>query len=330
MKSEKSMQGQRLDRAQGCLIGQLAGDALGGQVEFSSAATIRAAHPDGVREIVDGGRWRTLAGQPTDDSEMALALARTIARDGRYDADAAREAYVRWYRSGPFDMGGTTARALGGYSGGPVITSEANGSMMRASPLAVHLAGRDATLEELVRLARADSALTHPSRVCQDACAVYVATMAVAIHAGIPALAAYRAALDIAEKIDAAPTVRGVLARAGYDRPEVYGGMTQGWVLIALQNAFYQLLHAPSAEEGIVDTVGQGGDTDTNACIAGALLGAVHGKAKMPDRWLAVLRRCEPTVEACAAAGVGRPRPREYWPTDVLELAEKLLAAGAR
>ena len=28
-----------------------------------------------------------------------------------------------------------------------------------------------------------------------------------------------------------------------------------GWILIALQNAFYQLLHAPSLEEGVVDTV---------------------------------------------------------------------------
>ena len=36
-----------------------------------------------------------------------------------------------------------------------------------------------------------------------------------------------------------------------------------GWVLIALQNAFWQLLHAPSLEEGVIDTVRRGGDTDT-------------------------------------------------------------------
>jgi ADP-ribosyl-[dinitrogen reductase] hydrolase len=52
----------------------------------------------------------------------------------------------------------------------------------------------------------------------------------------------------------------------------------QGWVLIAL----WQLLHAPSLEEEVVDTVMRGGDTDTNAAIAGALLGAVYGGEAMP------------------------------------------------
>jgi ADP-ribosylglycohydrolase len=48
----------------------------------------------------------------------------------------------------------------------------------------------------------------------------------------------------------------------------------QGWVLIAFRNALWQLLHAPNLEEGVVDTVMRVGDTDTNAPICGALLGA--------------------------------------------------------
>ena len=71
-----------LSRAQGCMLGQLAGDSLGGLVEFESATHIRRTHPGGVRVLVDGGHWHTLAGQPTDDSEMALALARSIVNHG--------------------------------------------------------------------------------------------------------------------------------------------------------------------------------------------------------------------------------------------------------
>src|SRR5262249_51958874 len=76
-----------LARAQGCLLGQLAGDALGGQIEFEyqSLEKLRAAYPDGLRELRDGGHWGNLAGQPTDDSEMALVLARTLVHHGRYD-----------------------------------------------------------------------------------------------------------------------------------------------------------------------------------------------------------------------------------------------------
>ena len=65
-------------------------------------------------------------------------------------------------------------------------------------------------------------------------------------------------------------------------------------MLIAFRNALYQLLHAPSAEEGIVNTVMQGGDTDTNAAICGALLGAVNGLSAMPKRWIETLRNCRP------------------------------------
>ena len=92
-----------LARAQGCLLGQLAGDSLGSLVEFRTPAEIRGEYPDGVRELADGGVWNTLAGQPTDDSEMALTLARLLAAQGRYEPDAARRAYLSWLDSGPFD-----------------------------------------------------------------------------------------------------------------------------------------------------------------------------------------------------------------------------------
>lgn len=42
---------------------------------------------------------------------------------------------------------------------------------------------------------------------------------------------------------------------------------------IAFQNAFFRLLHSSTLECGIVESVRAGGDTDTNAAIAGALLG---------------------------------------------------------
>jgi hypothetical protein len=45
----------KLARAQGCLLGQLAGDALGSLVEFQSADEIRRDYPGGVRQLSDGG-----------------------------------------------------------------------------------------------------------------------------------------------------------------------------------------------------------------------------------------------------------------------------------
>src|SRR5262249_29197372 len=141
-------------RAHGCLLGQLAGDALGQLVEFRSPDEIARTYPDGVRDIVDGGTWNTIAGQPTDDSELALSLAHSLAKEGRFDADAVLGAYVEWYDSGPFDIGGTTRAALGAAAAAPAggrlaaaqewarHESQANGSLMRISPLGIFGAER--------------------------------------------------------------------------------------------------------------------------------------------------------------------------------------------
>lgn len=48
-------------------------------MEFRTPDDIRREYPGGVRELADGGTWGTIAGQPTDDSEMALSLARMLA-----------------------------------------------------------------------------------------------------------------------------------------------------------------------------------------------------------------------------------------------------------
>jgi ADP-ribosylglycohydrolase/fructose-1,6-bisphosphatase/inositol monophosphatase family enzyme len=308
-----------LSRAQGCLLGQFAGDSLGGLVEFSSGVAIQANYPNGLRDLRDGGQWSTLAGQPTDDSELALMLARTLLRDGRHDPQEVLLAYRHWYSSGPFDVGMATSRALAGQ--GPSDQTQANGSLMRSSPLGLFAAGREALGADL---ARQDSRLTHPNPICQDSCAVFVAALAhVIAHGGGPE-AAYRAALAEAERSSAQPAVRQVLDKAQQTPPDAYDGWSQGWVLLALHNAFWQLLHAPSLEEGVVATVMQGGDTDTNAAIAGALLGAVHGRDAVPPRWVSALLSCRPLP----GTPTRHPRPVEFWPVDVLQLAEALLLAG--
>ncbi len=117
------MNEQVISRAQGCLLGQLAGDALGSLVEFQAPQDIRREYPNGVRELIDGGTWNTIAGQPTDDSEMALMLARTLADQGKYDPQEARKAYVFWLESEPFDCGMTVSGGLRGY---PNPESQAN------------------------------------------------------------------------------------------------------------------------------------------------------------------------------------------------------------
>jgi ADP-ribosylglycohydrolase/fructose-1,6-bisphosphatase/inositol monophosphatase family enzyme len=327
-----------LSRAQGCLLGQIAGDSLGSLVEFQSASEIARKYPTGPSRLADGGTFSTLAGQPTDDSEMALALARSIVRKGIYDRDDAANCYAQWLASGPFDVGTTTSTALSaalaalqgkGSAAQAALaaanrTSQANGALMRVSPLGIY--GHARSAEETMALASADAELTHPNQVCRDASAIFAATVAFALQSGAGAQITYQFATDLASSCKVSEPVQSRLTAAVKAPPHEFEGGKMGWVLVAFQNAFYQLLHANSLEDAIISTVRFGGDTDTNAAISGALLGAVHGRDAIPEQWRSQIQSCRPIQ---GLAGVKRPRPAIFWPVDVLNLAENLLLAGS-
>ena len=339
-----------LRRAQGCLLGQLSGDALGALVEFQSSRVIRAKYPEsGPRRLADGGPHAISAGQPTDDSELALMLARTLVQSGRYDPEAVAVAYARWYHGWthaaepeqyghgwcrPFDVGGTTAAALSAITPDHVHSrttaqaavaaarrsSQANGALMRVSPLGIWGWRRDPA--ELADAARADARLTHPHPVCQEVSAVFAVTIAQAIRQGFTTRQTYQWALEWARAQSTQPPVAEAIERAASEPPSDYQTQ-QGWVLIALQNAFFQLLHAPSLEAAVVATVREGGDTDTNAAICGALVGAVAGRDGVPSQWQRMVLSCRPMP---GYSHLTQPRPALFWPADALTLAERLLA----
>jgi len=312
----KKTQNDAISRAQGCLIGQLAGDALGSLVEFQTAEHIQQKYPGGIRDMANGGTWNTLAGQPTDDSELALMLARTLVKEQTFNRAAITKSYLFWYNSGPFDCGNTTRSGL---MGSHIQDSQSNGAMMRVSPLGIFGANYD--LKQVADWARQDAAITHIHQVCQDTSALFATAIAYAIDTGCDADTLYEHIVARTPKITAEQSIIRIIEKATDAPPEDYMH-NMGWVLIALQNALYQLLHAPSTEQGIMDTVMRGGDTDTNAAVCGALLGAVNGPSTMPERWVETLRNCRPEE---GTPNVHQPRPECFWPVDALELAVQLI-----
>ncbi len=321
----RTLEDDAVDRAKGCLFGQVIGDNLGALVEFQEKQDIARLYPDGVTNLSDGGYWDLLAGQATDDSELALTLARTLLETGSYDREVVAAAYGEWYASRPFDIGFTTRRAFSAAAAGTGAKAEAaslhadamsqsNGSLMRVSPIGIW-----ARLPEVAdRFGREDSRLSHPNEVCVDACGVYAAAIAEGLRSGNR-----DTMLRIARDYARTEEVAAVLALAGQGQePEDYWS-DMGWVLIALQNAFCRLRRGENVEAALVATVGKGGDTDTNAAIVGALLGAADGLHTIPNRWVLPVQACRPHRDL----GAKQPRPMHYWPDDLAALAEALLSS---
>src|ERR1035437_4799386 len=220
---------QILSHAEGCLLGQLAGDSLGSFVEFQSPEQIARNYPEGVRELADGGTWGTIAGQPTDDSEMALALARMLIKLRRYDPEVAREAYVFWLNSSPFDCGSTVASGLRGHLN---RDSQTNGALMRIAPLGIFCCNWDR--ERTSEFAQVDAALTHPHPICLQTNSLFTMAIAEAVGQGKSAqqittsdatgIRAFRD--DLGRK---ASLVRGVVLHGGKARPLEEGVLALPW-----------------------------------------------------------------------------------------------------
>jgi ADP-ribosylglycohydrolase len=315
-----------LDRAVGCLFGQVAGDSLGSLVEFRSPQDIERLYPNGVRDLKDGGTWNTIAGQPTDDGELALDLARTLVTLASWSSEAVAMAYAGWYASHPFDIGSTTRQALsaaamakddkaGAAQRAANRGSQANGALMRCAPIGIW--ARNAA--EAAVAARQDAALTHPHPICQAASSAFAAAIATAISGeDRPTMLA---AAEVAIPEAAAAPLREALGRARRGEGPTDFMRQQGWVLIAFQNAFRHLAVDTPLEDAVIETVEAGGDTDTNGAICGALLGAAQGRAGVPARWRTAILACRPLAEI----GARQPRPARYWPDDLPRLAEALL-----
>lgn len=291
------------ERAAGVLAGQFCGDSYGSQYEFMRTHDIEVKMSRrGEMSFGSSSMADTLPGQLTDDSELALALMRSIVENKCYNAESARRRYCEWLESNPFDVGITTSNALRGvYS----RESQANGAMMRLSPLCIWLAAHTESnsFEAVDEFVSADAALTHPSRICVEANVLFARVVVSMLRDGLSAPRVMQMLPEWCAEIGADSVFFEIAAASCSSPPEDF--ITHmGWVLIAFHNALYRLVHADSPADGIIGTVRCGGDTDTNAAIAGVLLGARFGFSAFPKSWIDCVEMCEP--------GGSTPRPQIF------------------
>jgi ADP-ribosylglycohydrolase len=268
---------------------------------------------------------------------MAACLASSLAERSRLDSEDVAARYARWATDAP-DVGTQTMDVLDRVRAGvPVADAAANvwnerdpqpagnGALMRTAPIGVAFALRP--LEELAVAATDEAAITHWDPRCQLASAALNAAIAAALTSGkSPDPHDVRqAALDIkpyamlrilerngesSAVVSAGGDIDSDLRAATANDPclysldlHIHGHM--GFVRVALRLAFWELFHAPTFEAALIDVVNRGGDTDTNAAITGALLGAFLGESAIPNRWFG------PMIRAHANKGTQHPTDLE-------------------
>lgn len=294
------------DRCIGVMLGVACGDILGANVEFSSREAIRELHGR-VENFLDSD-WRPF-GQYTDDTEMTLALATSLIRRGTVDAEDCARAYAEFFGSesrrgyGPgvsqllemlrqgadYRQTGRAVHSTGSYG---------NGGAMRIGPLG--LAFRNASAPSLREAVRCALLCTHVHPEAVDGAliqALAVARLSTTVDASsleenhfLTSLHATAQTPSLRDKLavilDASPSTPDETILAAVCTPSEFGEQFQIRATEAVTCALWAFIRNwPDPEECLVRAVGLGGDTDTVAALAGALVGALHGTSWIPLRW---------------------------------------------
>ena len=290
--------------ARGSILGALVGDAAGATLEFLPHTPDRSQVKHALT-MAGGGFLRTAPGQITDDGEMALCLMHALAGEDSFSIERVARSYLHWYQSMPFDIGRTTRNGLAGglqqhreavhqgmwrEAALHNRRSKANGGLMRIAPLGVW--GYRLSEDELVEAACQDNRLTHPNPACQHSSAVYcVAIRHLMLHPR-DSDGAFKTAQEWAEKLEN-KEVQEWLSLAANNEDVGYAPSI-GFVKYGFVHAFRHLKNKTTYMNAIFETLLGSGDTDTNACIVGGLVGACHGEGGIPAPLKEAILNCDP------------------------------------
>lgn len=293
---------EKRERIEGALWGFLLGDAVGVSYEFNPASSL----PSMEELEMKPPSWfsktypRVPIGTWSDDGAHVLCLLDSLLEKGKLDLDHLASVLLAWYQEGKwavdrvvFDFGIQTSASLRAYAQGvPPEKSgfvnpdgKGNGSLMRVLPLALWHTGSN---EELVSDAHRQSLPTHGHILNQVCCALY-ALWVREVLSGLDISEAYQRAVAHLRSIYAsAPEYREQLE--SHVRPEEEPVSNGDGYVVTTMHSVRIATRETNFKRVVQKAISLGNDTDTNAAIAGGLMGAKVGKSGLPSEWMEQLR----------------------------------------
>ncbi len=317
------------DRVLGCLTGLAVGDALGAPHRLMNHYSLESRFPEGIQDMLGGGKSKLAPGQWTAPTAQALVLIESIfANKGFEGIDIAMRlsSLVDRYREGfGFELR-EVLEQLGNdpenwesislkhwyHSGG---TFAGNGGLSRCVPIALTRTG---DLQSLVTDTTRAMRLTHYDPRCVEAAIVVNFLILQCLYGQFHGDATIELAGGFLESLRREDLHRNTILRfdptkfsaVSMDTPlrsfpedpfAVSDALKQVTSLhhdelnvsqnavSSMTCAVWALHRAKNFAQGVSTIVTRGGECDKNGALTGALLGARFGLSGIPKHWLAPL-----------------------------------------
>ena len=271
----------KYENAVGMFLGLAIGDALGAPLEFMPSRQPE----DYVTSYIGGGCHKVSAGEFTDDTSMALAMADAFIIRGHFDPILIMDNFLKWKNKGEysprgymFDCGLTIYTALEKYekdSSNPFCGSisphsSGNGGLMRLAPAIIIAKSEKIAVDNAVESTR----LTHASKESL-------------LYSSLLAKELYNCKeLDETKKYKLSKdTIRSKVKSGGYVK-ETY------------QAAWWAFQTTNNFEDCVIEAVNLGNDSDTTGAVAGMIAGAIYGLESIPSNFIDGLMWNEKIIES--------------------------------
>lgn len=291
---------EKLERAVGCMVGSAIGDALGMPLEGISRWDLKSVYGGRVNRFQnpkeDHPCGHLKAGQYTDDTQQTIALAESLIESKGFDMEDFAEKLKQWYLKNLNDNnfrrfpGGTSIRSCqrlvvgaSPYESGSLFAKTC-GSIMRVFPVGLFYNDPKEALEQ----GKLSSIPTHYSKLAMEASGFVAETVAYLMN-GNGADEAISLALKNLQVNGLAERIKFAIENSKSDANYVLSKIGSSQLIYeTLPFAVFSFLRSPEGFEEVIVTAANDsvpGDTDSIACVAGALAGAYNGYNSVPTKF---------------------------------------------
>jgi ADP-ribosylglycohydrolase len=293
------------DRIKGLIYGQAIGDAMGLGTEFLNKQQIRLYYPyklsDFSQIIQDKHRSRWQKGDWTDDTDQMLCILDSILEHQKVDYLDIAQKIHDWAYNGGKGIGNTVYQVLthpsfinNSQQVAQLIWEKsnrqmaANGAVMRTAILGVW---ECADFEKVRKNTEEVAKITHFDPRCVGSCVAVTFAISQLLQGNQNIEQIFEESIIQTKNYDTSIAdylqMAQIKSIQDFDLDEPN---SIGYTLKAMGVGFWAL-RKDSFEEAIIEIIHEGGDADTNAAVAGAILGAKLGYAQLPEKWISGLNK---------------------------------------